>query len=115
MIALSLTGISFAQSTVTVGGAMMYPTKNIIQNAMNSKDHTTLVAAVKAPGLVETPEGPGPLTFFAPTNEAFAILPAGAVDNLLKSENKATLIAILIYHVVLGKWDSKMLNAKRKA
>jgi len=93
---------------------MMYPTKNIIQNAVNSKDHTTLVAAVKAAGLVETLEGPGPFTVFAPTDEAFAMLPAGTVDNLLKPENKATLTAILTYHVVSGKWDSKILMAKIK-
>ncbi len=80
-----------SEKTVTVGGAPMYPSKNIIQNAVNSKDHTTLVAAVKAAGLVETLEGPGPFTVFAPTNAAFAKLPAGTVDNLLKPENKATL------------------------
>jgi uncharacterized surface protein with fasciclin (FAS1) repeats len=114
LIALCMNGFSFAQAPVTVGGAMMYPTKNIIQNAMNSKDHTTLVAAVKAAGLVETLEGPGPFTVFAPTNEAFAMLPAGTVDNLLKPENKATLTAILTYHVVSGKWDAKMLMAKIK-
>ena len=80
-----------AEKTVTVGGAPMYPSKNIIQNAVNSKDHTTLVAAVKAAGLVDTLEGAGPFTVFAPTNAAFAKLPAGTVDNLLKPENKATL------------------------
>ncbi len=83
-----------------VGGAAMYPTKNIIQNAVNSKDHTTLVAAVKAAGLVETLEGKGPFTVFAPTNEAFAALPAGTVDTLLKPENKAQLVKILTCHVV---------------
>lgn len=114
LIALCATVSSYAQAPVTVGGALMYPTKNIIENAMNSKDHTTLVAAVKAAGLVETLEGPGPFTVFAPTNEAFAILPAGTVDNLLKPENKATLTAILTYHVVSGKWDAKMLMAKIK-
>jgi uncharacterized surface protein with fasciclin (FAS1) repeats len=114
LIALCITGFSFAQAPVTVGGAMMYPNKNIIQNAMNSKDHTTLVAAVKAAGLVETLEGPGPFTVFAPTDEAFAMLPAGIVDNLLKPENKVTLTAILTYHVVSGKWDSKMLMTKIK-
>ena len=92
-----------AEKTVTVGGAPMYPSKNIIQNAVNSKDHTTLVAAVKAAGLVETLQGPGPFTVFAPTNEAFAKLPAGTVDNLLKPENKATLTKILTYHVVPGR------------
>jgi len=114
LLALSTSVISFAQAPVTVGGAPMYPTKNIIENAMNSKDHTTLVAAVKAAGLVETLEGSGPLTVFAPTNEAFAMLPAGTVDNLLKPENKPTLTAILTYHVVPGKWDSKMLMDKIK-
>jgi uncharacterized surface protein with fasciclin (FAS1) repeats len=89
--------------TVTVGGAPMYPSKNIIQNAVNSKDHTTLVAAVKAAGLVDTLSGPGPFTVFAPTNAAFAKLPAGTVDTLLKPENKATLIKVLTYHVVPGR------------
>lgn len=92
-----------------VGGAPMYPSKNIIQNAVNSKDHTTLVAAVKAAGLVETLEGEGPFTVFAPTNEAFDKLPAGTVDNLLKPENKGQLTAVLTYHVVPGRLDSKML------
>ena len=92
-----------AEKTVTVGGAPMYPSKNIIQNAINSKDHTTLVAAVKAAGLVDTLSGPGPFTVFAPTNAAFAKLPAGTVDNLLKPENKATLTKVLTYHVVPGR------------
>jgi len=92
---------SFAEDMpITVGGAPMYSNKNIIQNAMNSKDHTTLVAAVKAAGLVETLSGPGPFTVFAPTNEAFARLPKGTVENLLKPENKAKLVKILTYHVV---------------
>ncbi len=91
------------EKTVNVGGAPMYPSKNIVQNAVNSKDHTTLVAAVKAAGLVETLEGPGPFTVFAPTNEAFAKLPAGTVDTLLKPENKGTLTKILTYHVVPGR------------
>jgi uncharacterized surface protein with fasciclin (FAS1) repeats len=95
--------------TTMVGGATMYPSKNIIENAMNSKDHTTLVAAVKAAGLVETLEGTGPFTVFAPTNEAFNKLPAGTVDNLLKPENKDKLTAVLTYHVVAGKIDSKTL------
>ena len=91
----------FAQEqTVMVGGAAMYPSKNIIQNAVNSKDHTTLVAAVKAAGLVDTLSGPGPFTVFAPTNAAFAKLPAGTVDNLLKPENKAALTKVLTCHVV---------------
>ena len=91
------------EKTVMVGGAAMYPSKDIIDNAVNSKDHTTLVAAVKAAGLVDTLKGPGPFTVFAPTNEAFAKLPAGTVDTLVKPENKATLTKILTYHVVAGK------------
>ncbi len=114
LFALSFAGTVQAQAPVTVGGAAMYPTKNIIENAVNSKDHTTLVAAVKAAGLVETLEGPGPFTVFAPTNEAFAMLPAGTVDNLLKPENKATLTSILTYHVVSGKLDAAALMAKVK-
>jgi uncharacterized surface protein with fasciclin (FAS1) repeats len=93
-----------------VGGAAMYPSKNIIQNAVNSKDHTTLVAAVKAGGLVDTLEGKGPFTVFAPTNEAFSALPAGTVDTLLKPENKKTLDKILTYHVVPGRLDSAILD-----
>ena len=92
---------TFAQEkTVMVGGAAMYPSKNIIENAVNSKDHTTLVAAVKAAGLVETLSGSGPFTVFAPTNEAFAMLPKGTVESLLKPENKDKLVKILTYHVV---------------
>ena len=105
---------SFAQNTVMVGGAAMYPQKNIIENAVNSKDHTTLVAAVKAADLVETLEGDGPFTVFAPTNEAFGKLPAGTVDNLVKPENKPTLTKILTYHVVAGNMDSKVLMEKVK-
>lgn len=102
------TSTSFAQEkTVMVGGAAMYPSKNIVENAVNSKDHTTLVAAVKAAGLVETLQSAGPFTVFAPTNEAFNKLPAGTVDNLVKPENKATLTGILTYHVVAGKWNAK--------
>src|SRR5271165_4034441 len=104
-----------AQKDPMVGGAEMYPTKNIVENAMNSKDHTTLVAAVKAAGLVETLEGPGPFTVFAPTNEAFDKLPAGTVDTLLKPENKATLVKILTYHVVAGKVTAKDLQRAIKA
>src|SRR5476649_389145 len=89
-----------------VGGKEMFPTKNIIENAVNSADHTTLVAAVKAAGLVDTLSGPGPLTVFAPTNAAFGKLPAGTVDNLVKPENKATLTKILTYHVVSGRLSS---------
>lgn len=101
--------------TKMVGGAAMYPTKNIVENAINSKDHTTLVAAVKAAGLVETLESAGPFTVFAPTNEAFNKLPAGTVDNLVKPENKATLTKILTYHVVPGRLSAKELWAKIKA
>jgi uncharacterized surface protein with fasciclin (FAS1) repeats len=93
-----------------VGGAAMYSSKNIIQNAVNSKDHTTLVAAVKAGGLVDTLEGKGPFTVFAPTNEAFSALPAGTVDTLLKPENKKMLDKILTYHVVPGRLDSAVLD-----
>jgi uncharacterized surface protein with fasciclin (FAS1) repeats len=111
MAGLFFTLLSFAQTekTVEVGGAPMYPSKNIIENALNSKDHTTLVAAVKAAGLVQTLEGSGPFTVFAPTNEAFNLLPAGTVDNLLKPENKPTLTKVLTYHVVAGKLDAKAL------
>ena len=100
---------AFAQKekTVMVGGADMYPSKNIIENAVNSKDHTTLVAAVKAAGLVETLSGAGPFTVFAPVNSAFAALPAGTFDDLLKPENKAMLTTVLTYHVIPGKVDSK--------
>jgi uncharacterized surface protein with fasciclin (FAS1) repeats len=98
-----------SEKTVNVGGAPMYPSKNIIQNAVNSKDHTTLVAAVKAAGLVGTLEGPGPFTVFAPTNEAFAKLPPGTVDTLLKPENKATLVKVLTYHVVPGRMTAVVL------
>jgi uncharacterized surface protein with fasciclin (FAS1) repeats len=96
-------GLAKEEMTVEVGGAPMYPSKNIIQNAVNSKDHTTLVAAVKAAGLVETLQGKGPFTVFAPTNEAFAKLPNGTVDTLLKPENKGRLTGILTYHVVPGR------------
>jgi len=121
-IALSLgaTAPAFAQmkekeKTVTVGGAPMYPSKNIVQNAVNSKDHTTLVAAVKAAGLVDTLQSPGPFTVFAPTNEAFAKLPAGTVDTLLKPENKKTLTNVLTYHVVPGRLSAKDLMEKIRA
>ncbi len=107
-VAMAAGAIS-AMAQVTVGGAKMYPTKDIIDNAVNSKDHTTLVAAIKAAGLVETLKGPGPFTVFAPTNEAFAALPAGTVDTLLKPENKDKLTSILTYHVVSGNMDAKML------
>jgi len=101
--------------TVMVGGAAMYPTKNIVQNAVNSKDHTTLVAAVKAAGLVPTLESPGPFTVFAPTNAAFDKLPAGTVDTLVRPENKAELTKILTYHVVPGRLTAAELMAKAKA
>lgn len=104
-----------AQKNPMVGGAAMYPTKDIVDNAVNSKDHTTLVAAVKAAGLVETLKGAGPFTVFAPTNEAFDKLPKGTVDNLVKPENKATLTKILTYHVVAGKMGSKEIAAAIKA
>src|ERR1700743_2915097 len=116
--AFALAAIAFAPKTFAqtkmVGGAAMYPTKNIVENAVNSKDHTTLVAAVKAAGLVETLEGDGPFTVFAPTNEAFDKLPKGTVESLLKPENKAMLTKILTYHVVAGKWSSADLMDKIK-
>ena len=103
------------EKTVTVGGAPMYPSKNIIQNAVNSKDHTTLVAAVKAAGLVDTLSGAGPFTVFAPTNAAFAKLPPGTVDSLLKPENKDKLVAVLTYHVVPGRMSAKdLMDAAKK-
>ena len=101
---------SAQEKTVMVGGAAMFPSKNIVQNAVNSKDHTTLVAAVKAAGLVETLESKGPFTVFAPTNAAFGKLPAGTVDSLVKPENKATLTKILTYHVVPGKLGASDLK-----
>jgi len=118
LAAFLVSNISFAQNmdkTVDVGGAPMYPSKNIIENAVNSKDHTTLVAAVKAAGLVETLEGAGPFTVFAPTNEAFDMLPKGTVETLLKPENKSKLQGILTYHVVAGKWDAKGIADQIKA
>jgi len=99
---------AFAQ--VMVGGAPMLASKDIIDNAVNSKDHTTLVAAVKAAGLVDTLKGPGPFTVFAPTNAAFAALPAGTVDTLLKPDNKGMLTGVLTYHVVPGKWDAAAIS-----
>jgi uncharacterized surface protein with fasciclin (FAS1) repeats len=105
-----LTQTAMAATGVMVGGSSMVPSKDIIDNAVASKDHTTLVAAVKAAGLVETLKGPGPFTVFAPTNAAFAALPAGTVDTLLKPENKAKLSGILTYHVVAGKVDAAALT-----
>lgn len=113
--AFMLAGSAYAVTDPMVGGGAMYPTKNIVENAVNSKDHTTLVAAVKAAGLVDTLEGAGPFTVFAPTNEAFNALPAGTVDTLVKPENKAQLTSILTYHVVAGKLDSKALDEKIEA
>lgn len=110
-----LTGLLFfnseinAQSNKKVGGAEMYPSKNIIENAVNSEDHTTLVAAVKAADLVETLQGEGPFTVFAPTNAAFDALPQGTVETLLEKENKGKLSSVLTYHVVSGKMDSKAI------
>jgi uncharacterized surface protein with fasciclin (FAS1) repeats len=104
-----------SMAQVTVGGAPMYASKDIVDNAVNSKDHTTLVAAVKAAGLVDTLKSPGPFTVFAPTNEAFAALPAGTVDTLLKPENKAKLTSVLTYHVVAGRMDAAALMAAVKA
>jgi uncharacterized surface protein with fasciclin (FAS1) repeats len=106
--------VSAQEKTVMVGGAAMFPSKNIIQNAVNSKDHTTLVAAVKAAGLVDTLEGKGPFTVFAPTNAAFGKLPAGTVDTLVKPENKATLTKILTYHVVPGRLEASDLTDGKK-
>jgi uncharacterized surface protein with fasciclin (FAS1) repeats len=110
VIALAVAGGAIAAGEPMVGGAPMYANRNIIQNAINSKDHTTLVAAAKAGGLVETLQGVGPFTVFAPTNAAFAALPAGTVQTLLKPENKGTLDKILTYHVVPGRLDSLMLD-----
>ncbi|UMY64705.1 MULTISPECIES: fasciclin domain-containing protein [unclassified Flavobacterium] len=104
-----------AQNNPQVGGAPMYATKNIVENAVNSKDHTTLVAAVKAAGLVETLQSKGPFTVFAPTNAAFDKLPKGTVETLVKPENKATLTKVLTYHVLAGKYDSKAIAAAIKA
>jgi uncharacterized surface protein with fasciclin (FAS1) repeats len=104
-----------ATAQVMVGGAPMLASKDIVDNAVNSKDHTTLVAAVKAAGLVETLKGPGPFTVFAPTNAAFAALPAGTVDTLLKPENKAQLTGVLTYHVVPGKVDAATLTKQIQA
>jgi uncharacterized surface protein with fasciclin (FAS1) repeats len=111
LAAAQMSGMSSMAPDPMVGGAAMYPSKNIVQNAVNSKDHTTLVAAVKAAGLVPTLEGAGPFTVFAPTNEAFGALPAGTVSTLLKPANKPMLTKILTYHVVSGKYDTAELKA----
>ena len=114
MLAAALTA-GAQEQTVMVGGAAMYPSKDIVDNAVNSKDHTTLVTAVKAAGLVETLKGSGPFTVFAPTNAAFEKLPTGTVNMLLKPDNKDKLKAVLTYHVVPGRHDSKTLTAKARA
>lgn len=114
-IILGGSSIALAKSNPMVGGAAMYPTKTIVENAVNSKDHTTLVAAVKAAGLVETLMGAGPFTVFAPTNTAFEKLPAGTVDTLLKPENKATLASVLTYHVVPGRITAADIAANARA
>jgi uncharacterized surface protein with fasciclin (FAS1) repeats len=101
---------AFAENTVQVGGQAMLPSKTIVGNAVNSADHTTLVAAVKAAGLVDTLNGPGPFTVFAPVNAAFSALPAGTVDTLLKPENKGMLTKVLTYHVVPGSYDSTRIR-----
>jgi len=110
IMALAATAALAGSKNPVVGGQEMYPTKDIIDNAVNSADHTTLVAAVKAAGLVDTLKGPGPFTVFAPTNEAFAKLPAGTVQNLLKAENKDTLTKVLTYHVVAGRLSASDLK-----
>ncbi len=114
MSVAALAGGQAQEKTVMVGGAAMYPSKDIIDNAVNSKDHTTLVAAVKAAGLVDTLKGAGPFTVFAPTNAAFEKLPAGTVETLLKPENKDKLKTILTYHVVAGKLDAEALMERVK-
>lgn len=114
LMTVALGGVALAANPM-VGGAAMFETKNIVENAVNSKDHTTLVAAVKAAGLVDTLASPGPFTVFAPTNAAFAALPAGTVDGLLKPESKPTLTKILTYHVVAGKMDAAALTQAIKA
>lgn len=106
--------MSTTEKTKMVGGAAMYPSKDIVDNAVNSKDHTTLVAAVKAAGLVETLKGAGPFTVFAPTNSAFDKLPKGTVESLVMPENKATLSKILTYHVIAGKMDAEAIQAAIK-
>ncbi len=110
-----MAGPNKSEKTKMVGGAAMYPSKDIVDNAVNSKDHTTLVAAVKAAGLVETLKSAGPFTVFAPTNDAFAKLPAGTVETLLKPENKGALTKVLTYHVVAGRMDAEALSKAIKA
>lgn len=115
LVASAISTTSLAQSTKMVGGAEMYPTKDIVDNAVNSKDHTTLVAAVKAAGLVETLKSEGPFTVFAPTNAAFDKLPAGTVGTLVKPENKAMLTSILTYHVLAGRYSAADISKAIKA
>ena len=115
IVALACAPFVVAAKNPMVGGKEMYPNKDIIENAVNSADHTTLVAAVKAAGLVDTLKGAGPFTVFAPTNAAFAKLPAGTVDTLLKPENKAALTKVLTYHVVAGRWSAAEIKKMIKA
>src|SRR6202162_2103682 len=114
MVAIAVTAAVAGGKNPVVGGKEMFPNKNIIENAVNSADHTTLVTAVKAAGLVDTLEGPGPFTVFAPTNEAFAKLPAGTVQTLLQPENKGTLTKVLTYHVVTGRLSASDLKKQIK-
>ena len=114
LMILALATVGYAAKNPIVGGQEMFPNKNIVQNAVNSADHTTLVAAVKAAGLVDTLQGAGPFTVFAPTNAAFAKLPSGTVDTLLKPENKSTLTKVLTYHVVPGRLSSVDLKKQIK-
>ncbi|MBW8911667.1 MAG: fasciclin domain-containing protein, partial [Sphingomonas sp.] len=115
LAAMALSMVAPALANPMVGGAAMYPTKTIVDNAVNSKDHTTLVAAVKAADLVATLSSPGPFTVFAPTNAAFGKLPAGTVETLVKPENKGTLTTVLTYHVVAGAMTSQSIAAAIKA
>src|SRR5436853_5502509 len=115
VITLAAASVAVAAKNPMVGGQEMFPSKDIVHNAVNSADHTTLVAAVKAAGLVDTLKGPGPFTVFAPTNAAFTKLPAGTVETLLKPENKEMLTKILTYHVVAGRWSAADLKKACKA
>lgn len=115
LFGIALAGSALAEDTVRVGGQPMYPSKNIVQNAVNSADHTTLVAAVKAAGLVDTLSGSGPFTVLAPVNAAFKDLPAGTVENLLKAENKNTLVSVLTYHVIPGRLNAAALERQIKS
>ncbi|SAK49543.1 fasciclin domain-containing protein [Caballeronia ptereochthonis] len=113
-LAMATSGMVAAGETVTVGGQAMYPSRDIVENAVNSADHTTLVAAVKAAGLVDTLKSKGPFTVLAPTNGAFAALPPGTVETLTKPENKAALASILTYHVIPGRYDFRRLDTAIK-